>query len=157
MRGQREAFLGLSDDIEKVNVESVRNLIDFCLKEGARLVHISTVSVAGESVNGYPDPSLMLTERMLDFGQNLSNQYVHSKYNAEHLILTAIRDSGLNAKIMRVGNLSARGSDGEFRINFRSNAFMGRLKAYVAIGCVPFEALDAPCEFSPSTRCVGQS
>ena len=137
------------DDIEKVNVESVRNLIDFCLKEGARLVHISTVSVAGESVNGYPDPSLMLTERMLDFGQNLSNQYVHSKYNAEHLILTAIRDSGLNAKIMRVGNLSARGSDGEFQINFRSNAFMGRLKAYVAIGCVPFEALDAPCEFSP--------
>lgn len=137
------------DDIEKVNVESVRNLVDFCLAEDARLVHVSTVSIAGESVDGYPDPELMLTERMMDFGQNLSNQYVHSKYNAEHLILTAIRDKGLSAKIMRVGNLSARGSDGEFQINFRSNAFMGRLKAYMALGCVPFEALDAPCEFSP--------
>lgn len=112
-------------------------------------MHVSTVSIAGESVDGYPDPELMLTERMMDFGQNLSNQYVHSKYNAEHLILTAIRDKGLSAKIMRVGNLSARGSDGEFQINFRSNAFMGRLKAYMALGCVPFEALDAPCEFSP--------
>lgn len=137
------------DDIEKVNVESVRNLADFCLRENARIVHISTVSVAGESVDGCPDPGILLTENMLDFGQNLSNQYVHSKYNAEHLLLTAVRDKGLNAKIMRVGNLSARGSDGEFQINFRSNAFMGRIKAYAAIGCVPFEALDAPCEFSP--------
>ena len=137
------------DDIEKVNVESVRNLVDFCLRENARIVHVSTVSVAGESVNGTPDPNTVLTETMLDFGQNLSNQYVHSKYNAEHLLLTAVRDRGLNAKIMRVGNLSARGSDGEFQINFRSNAFMGRIKAYVAMGCVPFAALDAPCEFSP--------
>lgn len=137
------------DDIEKVNVESVRNLVDFCLEESARLVHISTVSVAGESIDGYPDPNLLLSERMLDFGQNLSNQYVHSKYNAEKLILEAIRDRGLKAKIMRVGNLSPRGSDGEFQINFRTNAFMGQLKAYVAIGCVPFKALDAPCEFSP--------
>lgn len=137
------------DDIEKVNVESVRNLVDFCLRENARIVHVSTVSVAGESVNGEPDPATILTERMLDFGQNLSNQYVHSKYNAEHLLLTAVRDKGLNAKIMRVGNLSARGSDGEFQINFRSNAFMGRIKAYVAMGCVPFADLDAPCEFSP--------
>ena len=93
---------------------------------------------------------------MLDFGQNLSNQYVHSKYNAEHLLLTAVRDRGLNAKIMRVGNLSARGSDGEFQINFRSNAFMGRIKAYVAMGCVPFAALDAPCEFSPMDDVGGQ-
>lgn len=137
------------DDIEKVNVESVRNLVDFCIGENARLVHISTVSVAGESIGGYPDPDLLLSERMLDFGQNLSNQYVHSKYNAEKLILEAIRDRGLNAKIMRVGNLSPRGSDGEFQINFRTNAFMGQLKAYVTIGCVPFKALDAPCEFSP--------
>lgn len=137
------------NDIELVNVESVSNLIAFCLRTGARLVHVSTVSVAGESVNGYPDPSLRMTERMLDFGQSLANQYVHSKYEAERLILTAIRDNGLNAKIMRVGNLSPRASDGEFQINFRSNAFMGSLKAYVTLGCVPYAALDAECEFSP--------
>lgn len=137
------------NDIELVNVESVRNLIDLCLDKGARLVHVSTISIAGESVNGYPDPSLLLTERMLDFGQSLSNQYVHSKYEAERLIMAAVRDRGLSAKIMRVGNLSARGTDGEFQINFRSNAFMGKLKAYVTLGCAPYAVMDAPCEFSP--------
>lgn len=143
------------NDIEQVNVESVRNLIDFCLRKNARLVHVSTVSIAGESVNGYPDPRILLSEKMLDFGQSLANQYVSSKYKAEELILTAIRDRNLNAKIMRVGNLSARASDGEFQINFSSNAFMGRLKAYVALGCAPFSILDAPCEFSPIDEVCG--
>ncbi len=137
------------DDIETVNVESVRNLAAFCLGTGARLVHVSTVSIAGESVNGVPDPSILLTEKMFDFGQSLSNQYVHSKYEAERVILENIRDHGLNAKIMRVGNLSARGSDGEFQINSRSNAFMGKLRAYAMLGCAPYSDLDAPCEFSP--------
>lgn len=142
------------NDIELVNVESVRNLIEYCLKEGSRLVHISTTSIAGESVNGLPDPATLLTEHMFDFGQNLSNQYAHSKYEAERLILEAIRDRGLSAKIMRVGNLSARASDGEFQINFRTNAFMGRLKAFVALGCAPYDMLDAPCEFSPIDEVV---
>lgn len=137
------------NDIELVNVESVRNLIALCLQKDARLIHISTVSIAGESVNGYPDPEILLTEQMLDFGQSLANQYVSSKYKAENLILDAIKEKGLNAKIMRVGNLSARALDGEFQINFNSNAFMGRLKAYVTLGCAPYATLDAPCEFSP--------
>ncbi len=137
------------NDIELVNVESVRNLITLCLQKDARLVHVSTVSIAGESVNGYPDPDTLLTEHMMDFGQSLANQYVSSKYKAEELILTAIKEKGLSAKIMRVGNLSARAVDGEFQINFSSNAFMGRLKAYVALGCAPYAVLDAPCEFSP--------
>lgn len=143
------------NDIEMVNVESVRNLIEFCLMNNARLVHVSTVSVAGESVNGYPDPGILLSEHMLDFGQSLANQYVGSKYKAEKLILSAVRERNLNAKIMRVGNLSARTSDGEFQINFRSNAFMGRLKAYVVLGCAPYSVLDAPCEFSPIDEVCG--
>lgn len=137
------------DDIEQVNVESVRHLVDFALSKSSRLIHVSTVSIAGESVDGYPDPATLLTERMFDFGQSLANQYVHSKYEAEKLILAAVRDKGLDAKIMRVGNLSARGSDGEFQINFRSNAFMGTLRAYAVMGCAPFNALDNSCEFSP--------
>ena len=76
------------NDIEMVNVESVRNLIEYCLASGARLVHVSTISVAGESLNGYPDPSILLDEHKLDFGQSLANQYVSSKYEAERLVLT---------------------------------------------------------------------
>lgn len=137
------------DDIEKVNVESVRNLVELCKQRNARLIHVSTVSIAGESVDGVPDPATRLTERDFDLGQNLSNQYVKSKYDAEKIIFDAIKSDGLVAKIMRVGNLSARVSDGEFQINFRSNAFMGRLKAYLVLGCVPYSHLDSPCEFSP--------
>lgn len=137
------------DDIEKVNVESVRNLIGWCLRHDARLVHTSTTSVAGQSVDGKPAADTQLTEFMFDFGQSLANQYVRSKYDAEQLILDAIRSEGLNAKIMRVATLSSRNSDGEFQINFRTNGFMGRLRTFAALGCVPFDMLDAPCEFSP--------
>ena len=137
------------DDIEKVNVESVRNLITWCLKNGARLVHTSTISVAGQSVDGTPSPSTLLSEHMFDFGQSLSNQYAKSKYDAEQLIFEAICHKGLSAKIMRVGTLSSRNADGEFQINFRTNGFMGRLKSYALLGYAPYDVLDAPCEFSP--------
>lgn len=137
------------DDIEKVNVEGVRNLVEWCLKTGARLIHTSTVSIAGQSVDGHPSPQTCLNERMFDFGQYLGNQYAKSKYDAEELILKAIKERGLSAKIFRVGTLSSRNADGEFQINFRSNAFMGRIRCYSVLGCVPYDMLDLPCEFSP--------
>ena len=137
------------NDIEKVNVESVRLLVDWCLKNDARLVHVSTASIAGQSVDGVPAASTQLNEYMFDFGQGLDNQYVKSKYDAENIVLTAIRDRGLSAKIMRVGNLAPRNSDGEFQINFKSNAFMGRIAALATLKCVTYSALDEPCEFSP--------
>ena len=137
------------NDIEKVNVEGVGNLVEWCLKTGASLVHTSTVSIAGQSVDGHPSPDTCLDEHMFDFGQYLGNRYAKSKYDAEELILKAVRDRGLNAKILRVGTLSSRNADGEFQINFRSNAFMGRLRCYAVLGCVPYDMLDLPCEFSP--------
>lgn len=137
------------NDIEMVNVESVRNLIAWCLKTGARLVHTSTISVAGQSIDGNPSSDTVMNEHMFDFGQSLANQYARSKYDAEQLILESIRNDGLNAKIMRVATLASRNADGEFQINFRTNGFMGRLRSYAALGCAPFDVLDAPCEFSP--------
>ncbi|MCQ2347190.1 MAG: amino acid adenylation domain-containing protein [Paludibacteraceae bacterium] len=137
------------NDIEFVNVESVRNLIVWCCKSGARLVHISTTSVAGRSVNGQPEPSHIYTEQEFNIGQTLDNQYAKAKYEAEKLVLDSILHHGLNAKILRVGNLSARCTDGEFQINFQSNNFMATIRAYRTLGVCPYELLDAPCEFSP--------
>lgn len=136
-------------DIEDVNIGGAANLAAFCLQTGARLVHVSTMSVGGMSVDGNPAPGTHLKENMLYFGQFISNKYIHSKFIAERLILEKIRDCGLNAKIMRVGNLSARNSDGEFQINYSTNTFMGRLKSYRLIGKCSYEQLDAPMEFSP--------
>lgn len=72
------------------------------------MIHISTMSVGGMSVNGYPKPGTAMTEQMLYFGQYMDNKYVNSKFIAERTILENIKENRLNAKIMRVGNLSAR-------------------------------------------------
>ena len=138
------------NDIEMVNIESVRHLITFCLRTGSRLIHISTNSIAGISIDNIPGPEVRLTEQVLYIGQNIdANKYVYSKFKAEELVLDAIAHHGLNAKIMRVGNLSARQKDGEFQINFNTNNFLATLRAYVVSGMVPYEALDQRFEFSP--------
>lgn len=135
-------------EIEDVNVGGVRNCIDFCLNKAARLVQISTYSVAGMSVNGMPDIKAF-DESMLYLGQRIRNQYVHSKIIGERMILEAVSTKGLDAKIMRVGNLSARSQDGEFQINAKANSFMGRLKIYQMLGALPYSAYMSPIEFSP--------
>ena len=138
------------NDIEMVNIESVRHLVVFCLRTGSRLIHISTNSIAGLSIDGKPGPEAKLTEQLLWLGQDINdNKYVYSKFKAEELVLDAVAHHGLNAKIMRVGNLSARQKDGEFQINFNTNNFLALLRAYVVIGMVPYDALDRRFEFSP--------
>ena len=138
------------NDIEMVNIESVRHLISFCLRTGSRLIHISTNSIAGISVDNVPGPEVRLSEQSLYMGQNIdANKYVYSKFKAEELVLDAIAHHGLNAKIMRVGNLSARQKDGEFQINFNTNNFLAMLRAYVIIGMMPYDALDQRFELSP--------
>ena len=144
------------NDIEMVNIESVRHLITFCLRTGSRLIHISTNSIAGISIDNVPGPEVKLTEQVLYIGQNIdANKYVYSKFKAEELVLDAIAHHGLNAKIMRVGNLSARQKDGEFQINFNTNNFLATLRAYVVIGMIPYEDLDRCFEFSPIDEVAG--
>ena len=136
-------------DIEDVNIGGAKYCVDYCLKTGARLVHVSTTSVGGLSVNGVPAPDVVLTEQNLYFGQTLSNQYIYSKFMADRIILDAVALHGLSAKVMRVGNLAARSTDGEFQVNFQSNSYMGRIKVYNMLGCCPYAMYDAPAEFSP--------
>ena len=134
------------DDILKVNYFGVKNLVGFCLASGARLLQVSTVSVGGMTEGTVP---AILDERTLFFGQNTDNQYVVSKFLAERCILEKVAEGRLNAKIIRVGNLSPRAEDGEFQINFNSNASMGRLKAYRMLGACPYPLLEGRMEFSP--------
>lgn len=132
-----------------VNTGGVLKLVGLALAKGIRLVQISTTSVAGFSIANVPDTHLRMDETMLHFGQNLENQYVHSKFMAERLILEAVTERGLDAKIMRVGNLMARSHDGEFQINSRANSFIGRLRAYESIGCFPYSSFLHQTELAP--------
>ena len=92
----------------------------------------------------------VLRENTFDIGQQVeSNGYVYSKYLAEKLILDAIEERELDAKIIRMGNLMSRYKDGEFQINFNTNNFMNTLRAYVVLGCFPVQSMDEKDEFSP--------
>ena len=67
----------------------------------------------------------------------------------EDAILNAIKERGLDGKIIRVGNLMSRQSDGEFQINSITNGFMRSLRGYFALGKFPISALDETTDFSP--------
>jgi amino acid adenylation domain-containing protein len=137
-------------DIEDVNIGGAQRCVEFCLKTGARLVHISTTSV-GEIwiVRNDGEQVPMLDERKLWFGQFLDNRYINSKFLAERLVLDAVAHHGLSAKVMRVGNLAPRSYDGEFQANFNSNSYMGRLKVFYTLGCCPYDSYDELTEMSP--------
>lgn len=136
-------------EIEDVNVGGAQHCIDYCLATGAKMIQISTASTRGMSVNGVPSPGKIFNEERLYMGQYLGNKYILSKFIAERMVLEAVAVKGLIAKIMRVGNLAPRSTDGEFQVNFQTNSFMGRLKVYNMLGCCPFESRDLTVEFSP--------
>ena len=136
-------------EIEDVNVGGAQHCVDFCLRHNAKLIHVSTYSTAGLSINGTPAEDTRYTEQMLYFGQYLTNQYIHSKFLSERIVLDAIAQHGLNGKVMRVGNLAPRSTDGEFQINFQTNSSMGRIRVFNMLGCYPYDMSDSPVEFSP--------
>ncbi len=136
-------------DIEDINIKGCKNCIDLCVRTGARFIQTSTGSIAGIRVSDSPVPPIIFTEHDLYHGQELASKYTASKFLAEREVLDAIKNRGLKGKIMRLGNLSARSTDGEFQINFRSNNAMATLKAYQTLGCVPYEKDCGYSEYSP--------
>ena len=134
--------------IEDVNIFGVENGLEFAKNMGACYVQVSTTSTAGESVNNFPPKDTVFDEQTLYVGQALDNKYLSSKFAAERLVLEHVVNGG-EGKIVRVGNLMARESDVEFQINFESNGFINRIKAYVTLQAMPFDLLVAQTEFSP--------
>ena len=138
------------NEIERANLGIVQNLIDWCLRNNARLVHVSTESIFGHPTGGIPRKGLTYDEHMLYVGQVYDdNQYVRSKFLAERLIYESILEKGLNAKVLRAGNLAPRISDGHFQINSATNNYMNTLKGFISLGKIPYDAAVASTEFSP--------
>ena len=135
-------------DIEDVNLGGARKCVEFCLGRDAHLIHISTCSTGGLNIGNFGSDTV-LREDMLYFGQYLDNAYIHSKFLSERVVLEAVAEHDLVGKVIRVGNLSPRSSDGEFQINFQTNSAMGRVRAYELVGGYPYEDAESPMEFSP--------
>lgn len=135
------------NSLERVNVGGVKNLAAYALQEGALFCQISTISVGGEC-SAFHEPK-EFTENCLYVGQEIFNQYIYSKYMAEYALLKEAVEKGLAVKIMRVGNLQGRSSDGEFQMNMRTNAFTRQLSAYIKMCAVPESVYHASVNFSP--------
>lgn len=138
----------------KVNIDGTKNIVDFCMEYNKKLIHISTLSVSGNILEGGHIKQEKITdiieydETKLNVGQNLENVYAYSKFKAEEYIISKIIE-GLDAKIMRLGNLTGRFADGKFQINLEENAFVGRIKAVIEMGIVPKNLEQFDVEFSP--------
>ncbi len=138
-------------DIEDINVGGAVNCIKLCRKLSARLIHFSTVSVSGTTDDISKLSRRELDEQTLYYGQTLDNKYTSSKLMGERMVLEAAAE-GLDAKVIRVGTLAARESDGEFQINFLTNNFMGRLRSYSLLGCFPYSMIENQVCMGPIDR-----
>lgn len=137
----------------EANVETTKRLIEFCKCANAKLIHTSTLSVSGNSMgdqfDGYvSDTEKHFYESSLYIGQPLDNVYARSKFEAEKAVLDAMLD-GLQANIMRMGNLTNRLSDGVFQKNHESNAFLQRVKGVLELGIFPDYLMNLYAEFTP--------
>ncbi len=135
--------------LEKINVAGVKNLTDLCTISNKKFIQISTVSVGGEGLDGKPTMERRIAENDLYFGQSITNEYIRTKFLAERIVLEAVINDGLDAKIIRVGNLMSCHSDGEFQINFITNGFLRGLRGYAAVGAFPMGTMNESTEFSP--------
>ena len=150
---------GLKKLFEDINVTGTKNVVDFCKQNNKRLIHISTISISGfgekdditSNINEINSQDF--TEKNLYVGQNIKGIYAITKYKAEISVLEAIED-GLDAQILRVGNVTNRYSDGVFQKNFDDNAFARRIKSFIEIGAFPKYLLAHSIEFTPVDLCA---
>ena len=138
-----------ADDIlERINVRGVENMIQATKDKNARMIQISTMSIAGVHTDETWKRRVKMYENSLFVIDDMGNKYGISKYHAELRMLEAIKN-GMRGKIIRVGNLMGRHKDGEFQINFNTNAFMNAVKGFAAIGKSPISHGTDRMSFSP--------
>ena len=144
---------------KEINVDATENLLQFALKNNKRFYQISTLSVSGIALE---QPSniaqdfendVFYKENNFFINQSLDNVYVRSKFEAEKKVLQYI-SKGLDAYILRVGNLMNRYSDGKFQPNVEQNAYINRLMSLANIGYIPNYLLNNYLEFTPIDSCA---
>ena len=144
---------------KEVNVDGTENLLKFCTQFNKRFYQVSTLSVSGNNLENqsYMEQSfehdVIFRENNFYINQSLDNVYVRSKFEAEKLVLQYIL-KGLDAYILRVGNLMNRYEDGKFQPNVDENAYIDRLLSLTKIGCIPDYLSNNYLEFTPIDSCA---
>ena len=154
------SHFGIYEKMYNANVKSIKNIIEFCKSYNKKLYHISTISVSGSDL----DTSYLIyntkhnlrrkikkvkfDETTLYIGQNLDNIYIRTKFEAENTLLAEI-STGLDAYILRIGNLMHRYSDGVFQENILDNKLINNLISFIKLGIIPDYLLNLPISLTP--------
>lgn len=144
---------------KNINVIGTQNIVQFCKTFQKRLYHISTLSVSGNAfmsqsyVENNIEEEVIFDESCFYIHQSLENVYVRSKFEAEKYVLEEMKN-GLDAYLLRIGNLMPRISDGKFQTNRTENAYANRLLSFAKLGKIPDYLLQDYAEFTPVDSCA---
>ena len=136
----------------RTNVEGTRHVIDLCLRHRLQLAHISTIAVNkvhSLGAGGKGQEAGEYSPNGDDYCPDSPTPYLQSKAEAERVVSEAVRQERLKAQILRVGNLTARQSDGVFQRHAETNAFHLLAEALQALGCYPAPLADVVVDLSP--------
>lgn len=140
---------GKYSDFELINVTGTKNIVDFCKASNSHLYHISTMTVSGNYLLKQSKDNILFDEKSFYQHQNFEdNVYAKTKLIAEMNVLDAI-SNGLDATIMRIGDLTGRYYDGVFQENIQENSIYLRLKSIIEIGYIPVSIKNNLLEFTP--------
>ena len=146
-------YYGEYEDFKKINIDVPDSLSDFCMQKNIKLVHISTMGVSGNYLVNKEKGFTNFSEDDFFIGQHYNdNIYIQTKFEAEKLLYEKTKN-GLNASIIRVGNLTGRFSDGHFQKNISENAFYNILRIILKYRMLPNTMLSQFLEFTPIDLC----
>lgn len=149
---------GSEAEFNRINVLSVQNVVEFCKKNKKKLFHLSTISVSGNALadQNYVSNNI---QGQVDFRENnfyinqpLDNIYIKTKFFGEKIVFDNMLN-GLDAYILRLGNIMGRYEDGHFQENINDNAYINRLKAIYNLGAIPKYIENGYLEFTPVDCC----
>lgn len=119
---------------EKQQIAGLRNLLDLCLSvpfaSPARLAFVSSISAAA----GTPLPALVPEEVISDPAHAQGMGYAQSKWVAEHIICAAAKDTGMDARSLRAGQMVGDSIHGMWN---PTEAIPLMLQTAVTLGALP--------------------
>jgi len=105
------ATRGSRSEFDATNIGGTRNLVDACLRRrSCRLVHVSSIGVLDHAGRA-PDAGLLREDATLEPHPERRGHYTRTKLAAEALVLDAVRAHGLDAVILRPGQILGPGCE----------------------------------------------
>lgn len=145
---------GSFDKFKDINIIGTKNITKFALKNNFRFIHLSSISISGHYLLKHDNHNIDFSENNFYIGQHYTeNVYVNSKLEAENVVFSAFKN-GLQGKVLRIGIISGRYSDGFFQKNINANAFYSRIRSLVNLKIITKAMLNQQIEFTPVDECA---